>query len=311
MTIDHSNVLYLLEYGTGIASLIRIGVDGYVSRISLGGMVGGQSRNGICVDSVNNVYIADTEANKIYRYRTNGVLEVFAGSGNAGGIDGNGIFTSFSSPKAIMSDTADNIYVFDGGYRIRRINQNRDVVTIAGHYTNGTDMDGAGTNSAFYLVSGMCSDGAGNIYMACFSGVCGESIRKMNASTNVTTIAGSFTQNGYADGVGSASRFKGGGNEGICFSQGKIFLADYGNCRIRNITNNPTAQVVLPANLSLGSYAGLQITGTVGRTYQIQSSPNTSSWTNTATILLNSSPYLWIDQNPIQGNKYYRALLLP
>jgi len=32
---------------------------------------------------------------------------------------------------------------------------------------------------------------------------------------------------------------------------------------------------------------------------------------NTPTVLLTSSPYLWIDQNPAGGNKFYRALLLP
>jgi hypothetical protein len=61
----------------------------------------------------------------------------------------------------------------------------------------------------------------------------------------------------------------------------------------------------------LNTYPGLQIIGTVGMTYQIQTSPDLNSWTTKATILLNSNPYLWIDQNPVSGNKFYRALLLP
>ena len=98
---------------------------------------------------------------------------------------------------------------------------------------------------------------------------------------------------------------------GICFSQGTIYVADFGNQRIRSITNNPTAQPVLPANLQLGTYPGLQITGTVGRSYQIQSSGDLNAWTTRATLLLTASPYLWIDPNPVAGNKFYRALLLP
>ena len=43
----------------------------------------------------------------------------------------------------------------------------------------------------------------------------------------------------------------------------------------------------------------------------VQSSPDMSAWTTRATILLTSSPYLWIDQNPVSGNQFYRALLLP
>jgi hypothetical protein len=36
-----------------------------------------------------------------------------------------------------------------------------------------------------------------------------------------------------------------------------------------------------------------------------------TNWTTRATLLLNASPYLWIDQNPVSGSKFYRALLLP
>jgi hypothetical protein len=28
-------------------------------------------------------------------------------------------------------------------------------------------------------------------------------------------------------------------------------------------------------------------------------------------VLLTSNPYWWIDQNPVSGKKFYRALLLP
>lgn len=311
MTIDHSNTLYCMDYNTG-KSMLRVGSDGYVTRIPLSGLYGGSGvRDGLCVDSGNNVYISDYAGQKIWRYKTNGILEVFAGSGNTGSADGNGIFTSFASPSALAADAADNIYVWDSGNNlIRRINQNRDVVTIAGRY-EVSDSDGVGTNATFYIVSAMCSDGFGNLYLACFSTSGGESIRKMDAATKVTTLAGSFTQHGYINGAGTLARFNGGGDEGICISQGIIFLADAFNYRIRQISFNPSSQVVSPANLQLNTYPGLQITGTVGRTYQIQTSPDLNTWTTKATILLNLSPYLWIDQNPVSGNKFYRALMLP
>jgi hypothetical protein len=63
--------------------------------------------------------------------------------------------------------------------------------------------------------------------------------------------------------------------------------------------------------LQLNTYPGLQITGTVGRTYQIQSSPDLNAWTPKATLLLTASPYLWIDENAVSGNKFYRAVMLP
>jgi hypothetical protein len=185
------------------------------------------------------------------------------------------------------------------------------VTTIAG---NGnyyySSADGVGTNAAFYGgisyggISSMFSDNQGNIYF-----VCGSCIRKMNAQTNVVTLAGNFSQSGYANGPGYLARFS--NASGGCFSQGMIFVADAGNNRIRNIAFDPQSQVVSPANLQLNTYPGLQITGTIGRTYQIQTSPDLNVWTTTTTLLLNSSPYLWIDQNPVSGNKFYRAVMLP
>ena len=88
-------------------------------------------------------------------------------------------------------------------------------------------------------------------------------------------------------------------------------MADTSNNRIRSISLNATAQVVSPAALQLNTYPGLQITGTVGRTYQIQASPDLNAWAPVTSLLLTSSPFLWIDQNPVSGAKYYRAVLLP
>jgi len=51
-----------------------------------------------------------------------------------------------------------------------------------------------------------------------------------------------------------------------------------GNNRIRNITFNEQTQSVAPANLQLNTYPGVQITGSIGRTYQIQSSPDMNTW---------------------------------
>ena len=89
-------------------------------------------------------------------------------------------------------------------------------------------------------------------------------------------MAGSFTQTGYTNGAGNLTRFNGAG--GVCISGGTIYVADASNERIRSITNNPQTQVVSGANLGIGTFAGVTITGTVGRTYQVQSSPDLNAW---------------------------------
>jgi NHL repeat len=298
MTIDHSDTLWLAVNQT----LCRIRSDGYVSKTNLSGF---SNDSHLCVDSGNNLYYSDQQGNIIYRYSTNGVLEVFAGSGNLGSADGNGIFSSFYHPTVLAADAADNIYVWDlENHLLRRINQNRDVVTVAGKLGVSVNADAVGTNATFNSVTAMTVDNSGNVILAGL-----YSIRKITAATYATTIAGHFTQSGYTNGAGNLARFN--QANGVCVSQGMIFVADTVNQRIRNIAFDPSPQIVSGANLDLSTYAGLKITGVVGRTYRVESSANMTNWMARATLLLNSSPYLWLDQYPVSGNKYYRALLLP
>jgi hypothetical protein len=301
MVIDHSNALWL---ATSSGYLIRIGPDAFVLPFydNSFSYVGG-----LCVDSSNTLYY--TSGNQIYRYtQSNGQSEVFAGSGNQGDIDGNWIFTSFNSPTALAADSADNIYAWDSGNKlIRRINQNRDVQTIAGTnygYYYGNNVDGTGQAAEFAEVSAMAVDGSGNVFLAC-----GTCVRKMTATTNVSTFAGSFTQTGYANGPGSAARFV--YARGLCVAQGSIFVADSGDHRIRRIAFDPTPTMVTPANLGLRMLPSLSITGVVGRTYRIESSTTMSNWTFEATTLLTTNPQLWIDQGDSVQKKFYRTFLLP
>jgi hypothetical protein len=72
-----------------------------------------------------------------------------------------------------------------------------------------------------------------------------------------------------------------------------------------------TPTVAVPASLELKTYPGVKITGTIGRTYRIESSTNTSNWSVEADLQLTTSPQLWIDPAAVNGSKYYRAILLP
>jgi hypothetical protein len=299
MTIDRAETLWLLqsEY------LYKITSNAVVTRNSaLSTLI---AADGACSDSSGNLYFSDRVGRRIHRYSTIGVLSAFAGSGNQGYADGNGIFTAFDFPGPLASDAANYIYVWEEANRlIRRIDQSQNVTTFAGKYLNSTSKDGIGTNAVFDGIGQMCTDGSGNLLLACFT-----CIRKVSAQRNVTTIAGSFSQSGYTNGAGNLARFS--GASGVCVSGGTIFVAESGNHRIRSITYNPSPEPVLPPDLQINTYPGLKITGIVGRTYRIESSPDTTDWTTRTTLVLSSSPYLWIDQNPAAGIKFYRALLLP
>jgi len=307
MAIDHANTLWLvLVTGYSFPYLVTIGTNGYVS-IENGGLTNLGTSSGLCFDSANNLYYSG--GNRIYRYNPNDEsVQAIAGTGTAGNFDGQGpVYSQFSSPAVLACDPADNIYVWDSGnYTIRRMDLSHSVTTLTGKGYYYSSIDGQGTNATFTAVSSIFADNSGNLYF-----VCGSCIRKMDAQTNVVTLAGSFNQYSpeFADGAGYLARFN--NATGGCFSHGMIFIADSGNNRIRNIVFNPQPQIVMPANLQLNTYPGLQISGTVGRTYQIQTSPDLNTWTTKATLLLTASPYLWIDQNAVNRNHFYRAIMLP
>jgi hypothetical protein len=302
MTCDLSGTLWVIANNQNYStSLLHISSNSLAESLNFNGLAG---NSGLCVDSSNNVYFSAPASNQIYRLGANGTLDLFAGSGNPGSANGSGAYASFRSPAALAADQAGNIYVWDSGNcLIRRIDQNQNVTTIAGSGSYGW-VDGVGTAASFVGVSSMCGDNFGNIYLAC-----GPCIRKIDASTNVWTVAGSFTQSSYANGAGATARFN--GASGLCLSHGMIFVADSGNEMIRSINFNPVAEPVTGPNLAIRTYAGIQINGFVGRTYQIQFSTDLTNWSTSTTLLLTSSPYLWFDLTSLGSRRFYRAFLLP
>lgn len=289
MKIDRANTIWLLAQYVSYTYFLNIQTNGYVTIQNGGsGLTNLSTASGLCFDSQNNLYYSG--GNRIWKYvPASGNLQVYAGSGTSAHLDGNGIFSEFNSPSQIVCDEANNIYVQDQNY-IRKIDTSQNVTSV--------------TNAS--LGNLMAVDNAGNILL-----VNGNAIEKLTVTTNVVIYAGTsaFSSGTYTNGAGNLARFNNPSSE--CFSQGSIFISDTGNNRIRQISFNAQPQVVTGANLGIGTYAGVTIRGAVGRTYQIQSSPDLSTWTTVATVLLPSSPYLWIDQNPIAGNKFYQAILLP
>ena len=260
MTIDQNDTIWMVA-----SSLCKITSGAAVTYITLPPL---EQAGGLCADSLGNVYISDfnpVHGNRIYRYDTNSNWSVFAGSGNAGYADGNGIFTAFYEPKALAADAANNIFVWDSfnGF-IRKIDQNQNVTTFAGKYgAYGTKADGVGTNAVFFSIYAMCFDALGNLIV--FDDAC---IREISPTANTVTLAGSFTQNGFANGAGNFALFSlpgsnGGSANGVCVSQGMVFAADSANQRIRNIAYNPTPVVhrqPQPQISCLGQSASFQVT---------------------------------------------------
>ena len=185
---------------------------------------------GIAVDSEGNIYVADTDNNRIRKITSSGVVTTLAGTATAGYGDGTGTAAFFSAPHGIAADSSGNMYVTEAGNnRIRKITSSGVVTTLAGTSVAGY-ADGTGTAARFSAPKGIAVDSEGNIYVADTGN---NRIRKITPSGVVSTFAGTATA-GYGDGTGTAARFS--APHGIAAdSEGNMYVADTGNNRIRKI----------------------------------------------------------------------------
>lgn len=194
------------------------------------------SPEGIAIDGSGNLYVADTYYHTIRRITPAGVVTTFAGSrGNIGSDDGIGSAARFSYPQGMTIDGIGNLYVADSGNcAIRKISPTGAVTTFAGAARSLGWADGPGSAAQFNFPSGVAVNTSNTIVVA---DTYNSTIRRINASGVVTTLAGSAESRGSADGMGSAARFNGPGGVAVDGS-GTVYIADTGNHSIRRITSS-------------------------------------------------------------------------
>jgi trimeric autotransporter adhesin len=141
-------------------------------------------------------------------------------------------------PTCVAFDNTGDMYIADyQNNRIRSVSHSTGIIsTVAGNGVQGYSGDGGQASAAeFYSPSGVAFDNSGNLYI-----VDAENyrIREVNASTGIiTTIAGDGTAGGVGDnGQATAAEIN---CYGIAVDNGgDVFIADYGNSKIRLVTHS-------------------------------------------------------------------------
>lgn len=75
-----------------------------------------------------------------------------------------------------------------------------------------------------------------------------------------------------------------------------------------SIDNVSVVEIDPMPQVTVTTVKAIKVEGTVGVTYAIQVSNDYSNWTTVDTIILNKSPFLWIDQNTSDQAAYYKVV---
>jgi sugar lactone lactonase YvrE len=171
--------------GNGIAGFS--GDGGAATAASLNNPVG------VTVDGTGNLYIADSQNNRIRKVATSGIISTVAGNGTASNSGDGGLATAagFNYTAGVVLDGSGNLYIADqGNHRIRKVATDGIVTTVAGNGTAGYSGDG-GLATAANLANpaSMVVDGMGNLYI---SDSDNQRIRKVTFPSVMIKPAGSL-----------------------------------------------------------------------------------------------------------------------
>ncbi len=247
VAVTAGGTIYVTDPGNGSLRTVTAGVT--TSLVS--GLVPGPNGDGntipsaafsdltgimaLAVDPSGFLVVTDAGDCDVRRISQAGATRLAAGlHDRCGAHNGKGSGALFSAPDGIAAAPDGTLYVTDtGNSAIRRIAVDGTVTTFAGVMGSAGSNDGTATVARFYQPAGIVMDAAGILYVADSTGT---TIRRIALDGSVTTLAGSATNFGYADGTGAAARFS--SIKGLAIdAAGVLYAADDGNLAIRKITS--------------------------------------------------------------------------
>jgi trimeric autotransporter adhesin len=232
---------------------------------------------GLAMDGAGNLFIADSENQRIRKVSTNGTISTVAGNGGGGygGDGGPATATELDEPEGVAVDAAGNIYIADTvNDRVREVSANGNISTVAGTGVSAvygsiwdetgvsttTGDNGPATSAAVVLPTDVTVDRAGNLYIADY----GNARIRLVIKTVITTLAGLSTGIPPTDGQAAVSARLAGPTGLAVDAAGNVYFAEgsiatgsglgNGDYRIWKITTDGILKVA--AGNGLESYSG-------------------------------------------------------
>ena len=202
VAVDGAGNLYIVDRDNH--RIRKVAADGIISTFAGGGNPADASGDGgpaaaarlnfpadAAMDGAGNLYIADTRNHRIRKVDANGIISTLAGTGAEGfsGDDGPATAAQLRSPSGLATDGAGNLYIADtGNHRIRKMDGDGIIASVAGTGTEGFSGDGGPATAAqLWSPFHIAIDTADNIYIADRGN---QRIRKIGVEGNISTVAG-------------------------------------------------------------------------------------------------------------------------
>ncbi len=198
--------------------------------------------NDVTVDGSGNLYIVDTNNERIRKVDTSGVISTVAGTGTAGfsGDGGQATAAQLNDPSGVAVDSSGNLYIADFiNRRVRKVDTSGVITTVAGtgeiSNTGRHGEGGAATSARINEPTNVAVDGSDNLYIT-DSGV--RVIRKVDSSGTITTVAG-IGGGGHGGNGGPATRAQFRSPRGVAVDgSGNLYIADRDNDWIRKVDSS-------------------------------------------------------------------------
>jgi len=210
----------------------------------------------VALDNVGNLYIADRGDGCIRKVDTNGIITTVAGRGSVQVDGGAATNALISGPTGVTLDAFGNLYITERDRsRIRKVDTNGIITTVAGNGIQGYSGDGAAaTNANINFPQGVVFDTSGNLY---FTDSQNNRIRKVDTIGIITTIVGNGVQ-GYSGDGGAATDASLNTPAFEAFdATGNFYFTDAGNNCVREIhfTGLPYLSINNAGVNSAGNYS--------------------------------------------------------
>jgi hypothetical protein len=263
VAVDNWGNVYLTE-GEAEGRIRKISLSGIITTVAGGGAVGlgdgGPATNatlypaGVVVDGAGNIYITDAVNNRVRKVNTSGIITTVAGGGSVIGDGGPATAAKMWHPYAIAIDGWGNLYVGeDYGARVRMITGSGIITTVAGTGSSGYSGDNIpATIAKVNGPTGVAVDRFGNVYIGDADN---HRIRKVDISGTIFTVAGTGTAGYSGDGSPAVeAELKTPVGVAIHGATGNLYIADFGNSRIRKVTDVVSVNDVDALGMEIGMY---------------------------------------------------------